>query len=133
MLFFVIGFWAATIYKRFGALWLTLVLVGLGLLLVAAIWIIGRLDAWVQVFAWFGSAGHVWGSRCGRCADRRARGGSFVPLRERHPDPVSAGVSLAALAQRPESTGRPRDAATSERPLGGLSAAGPARRCRPRG
>ena len=30
MLFFVIGFWAATIYKRFGGSALTVVLVGLG-------------------------------------------------------------------------------------------------------
>src|SRR6478609_7719525 len=34
MMFFVIGFWAATIYKRFGSLWLTVVLVGVGALFV---------------------------------------------------------------------------------------------------
>lgn len=54
MLFFIVGFWAATIYKRFGSLWLTVVLVALGLLFVGALWLIGRLDAWEEVFVWFG-------------------------------------------------------------------------------
>ena len=65
MLFFIVGFWAATIYKRFGTLWITLVLVGLGLLLVGAVWLVGRLNAWVQVFTWFGEQGALgltlWG------------------------------------------------------------------------
>ncbi|GAA3200951.1 hypothetical protein [Microbacterium terregens] len=59
MLFFVIGFWAATIYKRFGGLWLTIVLVGIGVLLVAGLWFVGRLDAWAEVFMWFGTVGVV--------------------------------------------------------------------------
>lgn len=57
MLFFVIGFWAATIYKRFGSLWLTIVLVGAGALLVVAIWVISRLDAWARVWQWFVTQG----------------------------------------------------------------------------
>lgn len=57
MLFFSIGFWSATIYKRFGGLWLTVVLVGLGLLLVAAMWFVGRVNAWAQVFTWLGEQG----------------------------------------------------------------------------
>jgi hypothetical protein len=65
MLFFVIGFWAATIYKRFGPMGLTIVLVGLGVLLVAGMWFIGQLNAWGTVFQWFGTVGVVglslWG------------------------------------------------------------------------
>ena len=65
MLMFVSGFWAATIYKRWGSLVLTIVLVAIGLALVAAMWLIGRLDAWADVFAWLGRQGAVgmtlWG------------------------------------------------------------------------
>jgi hypothetical protein len=65
MLFFVTGFWAATIYKRFGGVWLTVVLVGLGALFVLALFVIGRLEAWTQVFTWFATQGAVglalWG------------------------------------------------------------------------
>ena len=65
MFMFVVGFWAATIYKRWGTIAITLVLVGLGALLVGAMWLVGRLDAWAQVFAWFGAQGSLgltlWG------------------------------------------------------------------------
>lgn len=50
MLIFVVGFWCATIYKRFGALWLSVVLIGLGLLLVVAVWLITVLQAWPTVW-----------------------------------------------------------------------------------
>lgn len=59
MLFFVVGFWAATIYKRFGGAWLTIVLLGIGVLLVGVLWIVGRMDAWAQMFAWFATLGVV--------------------------------------------------------------------------
>lgn len=52
MLFFITGFWAATIFKRFGTLWLTVVIVGIGALLVAAIFLITRLEVWEQVITW---------------------------------------------------------------------------------
>lgn len=65
MFMFVVGFWAATIYKRWGALAVTLVLVGLGALLVGGVWLTGRLNAWAAVFEWFGSQGGLgltlWG------------------------------------------------------------------------
>lgn len=65
MFMFVVGFWAATIYKRWGALAVTLVLVGLGALLVGGVWLTGRLNAWAAVFEWFGSQGSLgltlWG------------------------------------------------------------------------
>ena len=62
---FVLGFWFATIYKRFGSLGLTTTLVGLGVLLVAALFVIGQANAWVQVFTWFAEQGALgltlWG------------------------------------------------------------------------
>lgn len=57
MTFFVTGFAIATIYKRFGPTALTIILVGLGLLLVGALWLIGRLNAWGQVFGWIVTQG----------------------------------------------------------------------------
>jgi hypothetical protein len=55
ILFFLMGFWGATIFKRFGAIGLTIVLVALGLLLVGGFWLIGRLDAWPAVGSWLGT------------------------------------------------------------------------------
>lgn len=57
MTFFVTGFAIATIYKRFGPMVLTIILVGLGLLLVGALWLIGRLNAWGPVFGWIATQG----------------------------------------------------------------------------
>lgn len=65
MLFFLMGFWGATIFKRFGAIGLTLVLVAIGLLLVGSIWLVGRIDAWGAVGAWLATQSAVsfalWG------------------------------------------------------------------------
>ncbi len=65
MLFFVVGFWGATIYKRFGSLWLTIVLLSIGVVLVGLFWLVGRLDAWATVFGWIASQGalglSLWG------------------------------------------------------------------------
>lgn len=65
MLFFMVGFWAAVIYKRFGTLWITVVLVAIGFLLVGLLWIIIALDAWVPLFTAIAEAGAVglalWG------------------------------------------------------------------------
>jgi len=57
LLFFVCGFWGATIYKRFGTAVLTVVLLALALLLVGALWLVGRMEAWAQVLGWFGDQG----------------------------------------------------------------------------
>ncbi|MER7797265.1 hypothetical protein [Microbacterium sp. NPDC096154] len=65
MLFFVLGFWFATIYKKGGPLALTVVLLAVGLAGIGALYVIGRLDAWTAVGAWFGSVGvlglALWG------------------------------------------------------------------------
>ncbi|RLK52251.1 hypothetical protein [Microbacterium telephonicum] len=57
MFAFVVGFWAATIYKRFGNLWLTVVLVGLAILMLFAVWLISVTSSWVQVFSFIADAG----------------------------------------------------------------------------
>lgn len=85
MLFFVIGFWAATIYKRFGAMWLTLVLVGIGILFVLLLWYIGMLQAWMQVFAWIGQQGAVGMSLWGLLLAAVLAGISFLTLRRAVP------------------------------------------------
>jgi hypothetical protein len=50
MLFFVIGFWAATLYKRFGSMVVTLVLIGAAALLVAIAWLITVTGSWPTVW-----------------------------------------------------------------------------------
>lgn len=55
MLLFVLGFWGATVYRRFGAFGLTIALGAVGVLLVGALWLLGRLDAWGPVFGWLAS------------------------------------------------------------------------------
>lgn len=52
LLLFVIGFWGSTIYRRFGAIGLTLTLVTLGLVLIAGLWIVSQVAAWAEVGAW---------------------------------------------------------------------------------
>jgi hypothetical protein len=59
MLFFVTGFWAATIYRRFGTMGITLVLVAVGLVLVGLFWLAGRLDAWAAIGVWLAEQGPV--------------------------------------------------------------------------
>jgi hypothetical protein len=58
-LIFVVGFWAATIYKRWGAMGLTITLVGLGVLLVGSMWLVGLAEAWVALFTVIGGLGAV--------------------------------------------------------------------------
>ncbi|HTN55344.1 MAG TPA: hypothetical protein VLZ82_04110 [Microbacterium sp.] len=65
LFFFIIGFTGATIYKRWGALMITIVSVGVGLLLVAAVFLITRLELWGQVAIALGELGTLglalWG------------------------------------------------------------------------
>lgn len=65
VLFFVVGFWFATIWKRFSTVGLTVAFVALGALLIAVLWLIGRLNAWEQFFTTIVELGAVglsaWG------------------------------------------------------------------------
>ena len=64
-LIFMLGFWSATVYKRSGALLLTLIWVGVGALLLVAIWAITRYDVWPEVITWLVELGAIglaaWG------------------------------------------------------------------------
>lgn len=57
MLFFVVGFTGAAVYKRFGNVWLTTGIIVIALLLIGALWVIGQADAWGTVFGWFAESG----------------------------------------------------------------------------
>ncbi|HEX5857850.1 MAG TPA: hypothetical protein VFY91_07070 [Microbacterium sp.] len=85
MLFFVIGFWSATIFKRWGTFWLTAILIGVGALLVGAMWVIGNLDAWAQVFAWFGEQGTLGLSAWALLLTAVLAGISYLTLRRTTP------------------------------------------------
>lgn len=85
MLFFAIGFWTATIYKRFGAFWLTVTLLGIGAVLVALLWVVGMGNAWIAVFTWFATVGAT-GFALGAVALVVVLAvASFVPLRRATP------------------------------------------------
>lgn len=85
MMFFTVGFWAATIFKRFGTLWLTVVLVGLGFVFVGLLWLVGRLDAWGPVFRWFGEQGALGLSLWGILLVAVLAAASFLTLRRAIP------------------------------------------------
>ncbi len=85
MLFFVIGFWAATIYKRFGGVALTAVLVGIGALFVLGLWVVGRMDAWGVVWQWLGAQGVVGLSLWGLLLGAVLAGIAFLTLRRAVP------------------------------------------------
>lgn len=53
MLTFTIGFFAATVYKRFGMLWLVMLGVGIGLVLALAVLGISAGGAWPSIGSWF--------------------------------------------------------------------------------
>lgn len=62
MLFFMVGFCAATVYKRFGATLLTVGLIVVAVLVVIAIALITRFEAWGTIGAWFaGTTITGWG------------------------------------------------------------------------
>ena len=54
------GAWAATVYKRWGSFRLTLILVGIALVLLAAIWLITVTRSWPEVMGFIVESG-VWG------------------------------------------------------------------------
>ena len=85
MLVFTIGFASATLYKRFGPLWVALVYTALALLLVGVMWVIGRLDAWGQVFTWFADQGAVGITLWGLLLTVVLAAGSFLTLRRATP------------------------------------------------
>ncbi|MFB8146186.1 hypothetical protein ACFC1W_05530 [Microbacterium sp. NPDC056003] len=85
MLVFVSGFWAATIYKRAGTIAVTLVLVGLGALLVLWMYLVGRMDAWTEVFTWFATQGALGLALWGLLLGAVLAGVSYLTLRRAVP------------------------------------------------
>lgn len=85
MLFFITGFWTAMIYKRFGSLILTAVLVAIGLALVGLFWLVGQLNAWGEVFQWIGSQGALGMSLWGLVYGAVVAAVSFLLLRRATP------------------------------------------------
>ncbi len=57
MTFFIVGFWCATIYKRFGALGLTTALVGAAIVLLGIVALITYLGVWPSVWETIVTAG----------------------------------------------------------------------------
>lgn len=53
MLFFLVGFFLSTLYKRFGMTVLTIILIGLAAVAMVAVALITRFEAWGAVGAWF--------------------------------------------------------------------------------
>jgi len=85
MLFFAIGFWAATLYKRFGTFWLTATLVGIGAILIGLLWLVGLANAWAEVFTWFASIGATGFAIGAIVLIAVLATASFIPLRRATP------------------------------------------------
>ncbi len=85
MLFFVVGFWGATIYKRFGTAVLMTVILGVSLILVGLLWLAGRLDAWAEIGAWLGSTGAFGLALWGLLLIGALAGTSYLTLRRATP------------------------------------------------
>ncbi|MEX5259307.1 hypothetical protein [Kocuria sp. CPCC 205263] len=59
MLFFIIGFWFATIFKRFGTAKLVIVMLAIGLVLVGFIALVSLRQAWPEVGRWILDTGSL--------------------------------------------------------------------------
>lgn len=82
LLLYVMGFWAATVWKRFGTLVLSAVLTALGLALVVAIFVITRTESWPQVFAWFAAIGPLGLTLWGLALTAALSLGAYATLRK---------------------------------------------------
>lgn len=85
LMFFLVGFWAATLFKRFGTLWLTVVLVGLGLVLVGFVFLVTRLEVWGEVFTWIAVQGALGLAAWGLAVGAALAAISYLTLRRATP------------------------------------------------
>jgi hypothetical protein len=85
MFFFVIGFWGATIFKRFGALVTTVTLVGAGLLLVVLIGIVTLTRSWPAVIEGGATLGAFGMALWGLVLIAALASSSFLTLRRATP------------------------------------------------
>jgi hypothetical protein len=81
----MLGFWSATVYKRSGALLLTLIWVGVGALLLIAIWAITRFEAWGEVITALVELGAVGFAAWGLVLTLVLGGISYLTLRRAVP------------------------------------------------
>jgi len=84
-LIFMLGFWSATVYKRFGAVLLTTIWVGIALLLVVAIWAITRFEWWGEVWPTLVGLGPVGFAAWGLLVTVLLGGISYLTLRRTIP------------------------------------------------
>jgi len=82
LFFFIVGFWFATIYKRFGALGLTIVLLGIGLALVGFIALATYRKAWPGVGQWLMDTGALGLTLWGILLTALLAVGSYLTLRK---------------------------------------------------
>lgn len=85
MLIFMLGFWSATVYKRFGPVLLTTIWVGIGALLLVGLWAVARADAWLEVFTWFAELGAIGFALSGLALAVVLGGLSYLTLRRTVP------------------------------------------------
>lgn len=85
MLFFVVGFWGATIFKRFGTAVLTTVILAIALVLVAGLWLVGLQNAWGGVFSWIATSGALGLTLWGLLLITALAGTSYLTLRRATP------------------------------------------------
>ncbi|WP_193597515.1 hypothetical protein [Microbacterium sp. YJN-G] len=85
LFFFVIGFTGATIYKRWGALTLTIIGVALGLILVGLLFLINRLELWAEVGTALNSLGALGLALWGLLGIAVLMGVSFLTFRRTIP------------------------------------------------
>ncbi len=81
MLFFIIGFWSATIYKRYGTAMLTIVLIGIGLALVGLVALVTWQQAWPEVGRWIVDTGSLGLTLWAILVSALLAAGSYLTLR----------------------------------------------------
>ncbi|NUT69594.1 hypothetical protein [Pseudarthrobacter sp. C4D7] len=81
MFFFVVGFWFATIFKRFGAVGLASSLLGTGAVLVAVVALVTFRQAWPAVAQWFMATGSLGLTLWGLALTTVLAIGSYLTLR----------------------------------------------------
>ncbi|WP_323958733.1 hypothetical protein GC088_09215 [Arthrobacter sp. JZ12] len=85
MALFLVGFWAATIYKRWRATGLLTAGISVALLLVGTLYVIGSLEAWPQVGEFLGSRTQLDVAGWLAVLALALAGGSFLTLRRAEP------------------------------------------------
>ncbi|GAA3669424.1 hypothetical protein [Microbacterium marinilacus] len=81
MLFFVVGFWFATVNRRLGPLGLTVVILGIVVVLLGFVALVTLQEAWPQVWQWILDTGALGLTLWGLLLTAVLAGGSYLTLR----------------------------------------------------